>query len=591
MQAYPYARFSTRRQEKGASKERQLEECRSMIARHGWDEAEPIEDLGASAWTGAHLTSGNLGKFAARVRSGDVPLPAVLVVEKLDRLSRQEPRITQRWMEDLTDLGLSIATVDGGRVYDAKSLRANLMETFEILMRAQLAHQESEQKSERVLDKIRRNLVRAKATGQVITAKAPGWLIAKEDRTGFTIIDERAAVLRRIYAMAAEGKGPRWIARELNEAGISAWGKWGKNPTTGTWQRKTAPTWDTSMVALLLRHPAVEGDYVPGVANSKRLSQTQFNERIVGYFPRVVDADLVARARSAMAARKTGPRTGGGHVRGVANLFAGVAVCGACGYNVHLRNNGDKPPQRHWQCTRAARSQDCGQREMFRYMPFERAALDTILHLALDNNFFAVPERTQALSVEVAMLDKELADRREEARRLAKVLARVDDAPEVEAELADIRAQTRRLEARRGTAGAALEAARGAVSPQEHLERVRSVRDALDDADTETRQAARLRVQQAIQGLGVRVVCSLDEDDGSRQIGLFLKGGALACVFDNDGKLVMEFDKLALLESVFPDKSADALADIAARFTTDGPEHLGTPDTAWLRTLIRRHRA
>jgi DNA invertase Pin-like site-specific DNA recombinase len=503
----------------------------------------------------------------------------VLVVEKLDRLSRQEPRITQRWMEDLTDCGLSIATVDGGRVYDAQSLRANLMETFEILMRAQLAHQESQQKSDRVRDRIRRNMERAKATGQVITAKAPGWLIVKPDRSGFTVIEERAAIVRRVYQMAAEGKGPRWIARELNEDGIPAWGSW-----RGA---KSTRTWETSSVALMLRHPAVEGDYVPGVANTKRLVQTQFKERIVGYFPRVVDADLVARARAAMATRSTGPRTGGRHARGVANLFAGVAVCGACGNKVHLRTNGDANPQRHWQCQHAARGRGCQQKAMFRYAPFERAALDEILHLALDNNFFAVPERTQALSVEVAMLDKDLADRRDESRRLVKVLARVEDAPEIETELAALRSEMRSLDARRNTASAALEAARGAVSPREHLERVRSVRDALDDPDAVTRQAARLRVQQAIQGLGVQVVCGIDED-GSREIGLFLKGGVYSCVFDNDGKPVMRFDKLDLLDEIFDAETPEALAEIAARFTTDGPEHLGNPDRAWLATIIRR---
>ena len=276
-----------------------------------------------------------------------------------------------------------------------------------------------------------------------------------------------------------------------------------------------------------------------------------------------------------MATRSVGPRTGGRHARGVANLFAGVAVCGACGNKVHLRTNGDAKPQRCPANASTPREGEAASKgQCSRYAPFERAALDEILHLALDNNFFAVPERTQALSVEVATLDKELADRRDDTRRLVKVLARVEDAPEIEAELVELRSQTRNLETRRNTASAALETARGAVSPREHLERVRSVQDALDDPDAVTRQAARLRVQQAIQGLGVQVVCGFDED-GSREIGLFLKGGVYSCVFDNDGKPVMRFDKLDLLDNIFDAETPEALADLAARFTTDGPEHLG----------------
>src|SRR5665213_2820096 len=118
MHAYVYIRYSTPKQEKGASKERQREDCQALCARRSWSVVEIIEDLGRSAWTGAHLSSGNLGKFAERVRAGDIPAGSVLVVEKLDRLSRQEARITLRWMEDLCAAGLSIATVSGDRLYD-----------------------------------------------------------------------------------------------------------------------------------------------------------------------------------------------------------------------------------------------------------------------------------------------------------------------------------------------------------------------------------------------------------------------------------------------------------------------------------------
>ena len=78
----------------------------------GWKVARIVEDLGKSAWKAEnHLTHGNLGRFAQEVRDGLVPAGTVLVVEKLDRLSRQEPRTTQRWMEDICEAGLKIATV------------------------------------------------------------------------------------------------------------------------------------------------------------------------------------------------------------------------------------------------------------------------------------------------------------------------------------------------------------------------------------------------------------------------------------------------------------------------------------------------
>lgn len=133
------------------------------------------------------------------------------------------------------------------------------------------------------------------------------------------------------------------------------------------------------------------------------------------------------------------------------------------------------------------------------------------------------------------------------------------------------------------------------MSPAEHLERVRDVRDALDDPDPATRQAARLRVHNAIVGLGCKVVCSVDPGDG-RQIGLFLPGGVLACLFDNNGKVIMRFDGLAFTQAVFPDLDAPALAErvetTLSNYPVDEQPWTGPApaNAGWLATYIRRHR-
>src|SRR4051812_29685222 len=99
--AYIYIRFSDKRQERGASRERQREVCTRYCEGNGLPVTEVIEDLGRSAWAGAHLDSGNLGRFTARVRAGEIAAGSVLVVEKLDRLSRQEPLTTLSWLGDM----------------------------------------------------------------------------------------------------------------------------------------------------------------------------------------------------------------------------------------------------------------------------------------------------------------------------------------------------------------------------------------------------------------------------------------------------------------------------------------------------------
>lgn len=581
MNAYRYIRFSTPRQENGDSARRQSDDVGAFCARQGWTIVEDIQDLGQSAWTGAHLSTGSLGRFAARVRQGEIEMPAVLVVEKLDRLSRQEPRKTLRWMEDLCAEGLTVATVDGGRIFNDASLRADLMGTFEILMRAQLAHQESQQKSERVLSAIGAKIEQARAGGRKITSKAPGWLTLNADRMGFTIDPQRAAIVIDIYEMAAAGQGARWIAKVLNERGVPAWGA----PKADG----TPRTWEISSVRLILAQPSVEGDYVPGFSNTSDAKRTKFEGRISGYYPRIVDADLVARARAQVDGRKTGARrtggTGGRHTAGVANLFAGLIRCGACGQRMHLRSNGEKLPKRYLQCHHAARSRGCGQREMFAYDPLEAAALDQILHLALDDRNFARVDETGPLAVALADVEKQIADRKERAQRLARVLAQVDDDPAVVEEMIENRKALKGLEGRREEVSKALDTARGAVSPEEHLGRVRELRSALKDPDAATRQVARLKVQTAMKGLGLRLICRLVE--GERRETIVVLPSGFSCTVGHGGEVIAPVDLPAImakgLEGLGATEEASIIATRMVRHAEEylkevAPKFLAKPD-------------
>ena len=43
--------------------------------------------------------------------------------------------------------------------------------------------------------------------GKVMTAKCPGWIKLREDRSGFDLIPEKADVVRRMFNMAIAGVG------------------------------------------------------------------------------------------------------------------------------------------------------------------------------------------------------------------------------------------------------------------------------------------------------------------------------------------------------------------------------------------------
>ena len=228
---------------------------------------------------------------------------------------------------------------------------------------------------------------------------------------------------------------------------------------------------------------------------------------------------------------------------------------------------------------------------MFPYEPFERGALDEILHLALDDRYFAHPDETGALTVALAENKKAIADRSERLRRLAKLLAQRDDAREMEDEYDEIRKQVTQLEAEVERISSALDIARGSVSPSEHLERVRDLRNSLYDPDQTTRQAARLRVKNAIQALGIEVVCRIDREDGERQFGVFLKGGVLALAFNVEGKLILKQDEVDFVEAVFQDKTPEELVARTMQHVNWNGSGTGDVDENWLLTYIRRRHA
>lgn len=502
--AYVYSRFSTPQQEQGNSLERQHELCQAMCKQKGWTIVETFDDKGKSAWKGDHLRSGKLGKFAVRVRNGEIEPGSILVVEQLDRLSRLEPRTTQRWMEDLCDLGLKIATVDGEKVYDADSLRGPeaLMNVLTILIKAQVAHEHSQRKSVLNYDNWQRRFERAKA-GEIISRRTPAWLSVSDE--GKWVIDKlKKDTVNTIYRWSAEGQGNRMIAANLNEKKVHSFGGRGVK-------------WTDKYVSILLHNPAVEGDYLPGASNG-----TNNGERYVGYFPRIVPPALVAQARAASESRKG---TGGRYRRLSTNLFPQAIKCSHCGGPMALRpRQADRLSPTSilrkglLQCRNANQKRGCDQRQMFAYQPFEDAALNEVLHLALDNRFFVKANETIGLVNEVAQLEKELADAKRDQASAINLAIKNPEVPAYQAEAQRLQRSFVTLNDALEDARKRLNVARGAVDAAEHQRRVFEVRDLLDVDDEETRIEARRKVAEAIKAMGVSVLCGVR--NGEREVTL-----------------------------------------------------------------------
>ncbi|SFU68274.1 Resolvase, N terminal domain [Paenacidovorax caeni] len=155
---YSYLRFSDAKQADGYSTERQTAYAEAWAKEHGLqlDAELSMRDEGLSAYHQTHVKRGALGVFLAAVEIGQVPKGSVLVVEGLDRLSRAEPILAQAQLASIINAGITVVTASDNKVYSRERLKANPMDLVYSLLVMIRAHEESDTKSKRVRDAIRR---------------------------------------------------------------------------------------------------------------------------------------------------------------------------------------------------------------------------------------------------------------------------------------------------------------------------------------------------------------------------------------------------------------------------------------------------
>lgn len=520
-----YARYSDPSQGKGSSIARQLEGGRTVAAAKGWIVETERADGGKSAYTGKNRMDGAaLADIEAEAQEG-LHSGKILIVEKMDRLSRQGYEATLSLINGLRDNGVSIATHEGA-FYRAGE-RLGLAQLVEILVRAELAYDESHTKAKRVRKGKADARKAARDTGRIFTAMAPPWLeiVGKGDDRHWKVNPSRLTIVKMIFQMADEGAGKMTIARHLNSIDPVGWGK-GKRAGKG---------WHPSMVVRILSNRAVLGEYQPHTfQDGKRVPE---GEPIQGYYPVIIDADLFERVNAQAGARKavSGGRKG---AERVGNLVSGLAKCAHCGASMRYRVraaegvirrvNGKEYVKPHADaslvCSRADRGVEsrCSNRSGIAYHTFEKALLDNILHLALDDQAFSNRG-------EVGRLNKTIAERRRDLELItgrAETLwgAYADDpsamaaklAREAEAKAKDIRENVEALKRQR-------EQAKGRASSAEHLRRVADIRANLYHADMGVRLPLRRKVAQGFQSVISSISC-----DANRVATVTMAGGLVA---------------------------------------------------------------
>ncbi|WP_198325386.1 recombinase family protein [Pseudomonas alkylphenolica] len=336
--AYSYIRFSSPEQAKGDSHRRQREAADDYCNEHGLELAKAREylffDPGRSAYTQEHVgDKGQLKRFIDLVDSGDIKPGSYLLVESLDRLSRDKVMAALSQFTDLLRKGIKIVTLSDKRVYseDSPSIAMELIVSITVMMRA---HEESAIKGKRVAAAWKNKRTLARSNGIPLGAACPYWLKLVDG--AHAEVKDRADVIRRIFDMTIQGYGQAAISRRLNEDGVPVFGS---TRATQEKPRNKSGLWGTSSVQKILHNRALLGEYQPTHLVG-RVRQND-GDPIQGYYPEIITLDVFLQAKAARAQRQT---SGSTKQSKNFNIWQGIAKCRLCGDAMHLINKG-RPPK------------------------------------------------------------------------------------------------------------------------------------------------------------------------------------------------------------------------------------------------------
>lgn len=387
MDAILYLRWSTKDQSQGDSFDRQTRLGNNRAVEHGWTITETLIDHGKSAYHGRNRSQGGqLYEIEERAKRGELR-GKVLLVEAMDRLTRQKPLESISLIRDLTENGLTICETSSGRIYNTQAIDYNWTTLIVILAAAAEAYGSSHEKSKRVKSAWGRTQATGKTKGGEDDPRlCPSWIEVKKGK--YQPIKDRAAIIQQIFEWCADGYGLREIANKANENRAKI--KWPGAP------------WHIRNLNILLRGRRVLGEYTPQERDENG-GRRDANVTI-DLYPAVVTHELYNKAQHGLSSRKGtgGPR------REFANVLSHLARCTykpegsntPCGSTMTLRPQKKGPNQ--IACSSFVRASGCKCNANYRYDDILRGIVREVFSLVLPDE---KPAKQNAIDVEAVKAD------------------------------------------------------------------------------------------------------------------------------------------------------------------------------------------
>ncbi len=317
-----YSRVSSGKQARDGRDglDRQAALFEAFCERHGLQPApDRLTDAGISAYSGKHRRTGALGRLLDAARQGAIPAGSVVVIEDVDRLSREVPTDALRLLLDgVFAQGLAIGVCRFDAVITEADFNANVGAALQLQLAIGQAHEYSARLSSRVLSAWKRS-ADAACSGVKLPRLAPFWISWDRSSSDF-YLNDHAALVQRMVQLSADGLGTTRIAAMLNAEGVR---------TVSNRRNHGGRAWTFGYVRQILCSRALIGE-----ASLKVRGEP---DRVLpGYFPAAVSvADFEASLSAIQQRGQNRGRAGRGTL--VRNILMGVLHC-PCGRTLqHLQ--------------------------------------------------------------------------------------------------------------------------------------------------------------------------------------------------------------------------------------------------------------
>lgn len=320
--AYAYIRWSTATQQTGDSESRQLAELDRFEKSMGIPIVKRYRDSGRSAFRGDNSRRGEFRQLLDSISAGEIGPGDFLVVESIDRITRQRVLDGVQLLQDILKSGVKLYTTADQKTYSVEDPREDLQTLLMISVIAQRAHEESFMKSKRLSSSWAKRRNEAE-TGKVIIKKGKSIPYGlRYEQGNFVIHPEEQQEVEKLFKLLLS-HGLNTAIKMMN---VDSRKKWNNGTVNKLIKNRT-------VIGFMPMHRVVHG-----ADGKSRKIQTG---SIENYYPKIIENSLFYRALNAMKSRKIEGYSGRRGEQDY-NIFKHVIFCSECGGKLYYDHRGSR---------------------------------------------------------------------------------------------------------------------------------------------------------------------------------------------------------------------------------------------------------